>query len=249
MTTTLPRQQKLPGRAAAARTVRSRGSRRRSLLAWSAPVVLAAVMLAMRMIGMTIENDRGVDAFSKGSYGPSSTHFGRLQTANVLQRWVAPFNRGDSLFGQKRYAQAAAEFRTALGLAPADRTCMVRVNLVLAIESIGDAKVAAKSLPDAARNYQTALRTAAAASCPPGAARRTGERLAQARAEIAAKLEALSGQPQPSPGQPNPKPPQPQPPPDTKKTQLQQRNDKAQREDQHQRDQANQGQTNDREGW
>ncbi|MGI8647377.1 MAG: tetratricopeptide repeat protein [Mycobacteriales bacterium] len=237
----------LPGRVA--QPVRSRRSRRRLLLAWSAPVALIVLALAVRMVGMTIVNDHAIDAFGNGRYGPSSTGFERLQTANVLERWVAPFNRGDSLYEQKRYGQAAEEFRRALGLASADRSCMVRVNLVLTIESIGDAKLAAKSLQDAVHSYQSALSIVDAASCPLGTTQHTGEQLAQAYAEIVAKLKALDAKPQPKPSQTNPKQPQPQPPPDNKGSKLQERNDRAQRADRQHQDQDKQGHTEFHERW
>jgi hypothetical protein len=215
---------------------------------WSAPLALAVTALALRMIGMTIVDDHALDAFGRGRYGPSATWFGRLQTANALERWVAPFNRGDSLYEQKKFAQAAAQFRTALGLAPTGRTCMVRVNLVLTVEAIGDSQAAAKSA-QAARTYQTALSAADAGTCPLGAPQRTGERMAQVYAEIVTKLKALGAQPQPQPAQGQTNPTQPQPPADPKQTELQQRNDKAQRSDQQHQDQQNQTTARSTEGW
>jgi hypothetical protein len=237
MTTTALRQETLPSSAAPA--LRSRRSRRRLLLVWSAPVALVAVALAARMIGMTIVNDRGVDAFNRGGYGSSPTGFELLQTANVLQRWVAPFNHGDSLFRQKKYRQAESQFRSALDLAPAGRSCMVRVNLVLTVESIGDAQVVAKSLPGAIVAYQRAVGTADAGHCPLGARQHTGERLAQARAEIAAKLAALGAKPPAKPDNTTSKQQQQTPPPSpdsNQKTKLQQENDNAQRDNQKERD-------------
>jgi hypothetical protein len=117
---------------------------------------------------------------------------------------------------------------------------MVRVNLVLTVESIGDAQVVAKSLSGAIVAYQRAVGIADAGRCPLGRRQQTGERLAQARAEIAAKLAALGAKPPAKPDDTTSKQQQQTPPPSpdsSQKTKLQQENDNAQQGNQKERDQ------------
>lgn len=114
--------------------------RRRKLLLSSAPAALAVVVLALKLLSLPISAGQAQDAYAGGS-GADTLRAGQaMGVLNMVERWKAPFAQGDGHVLQGDFAKAREAFVAALDLVPANESCKVRVNLVLTLEKLGEAK-------------------------------------------------------------------------------------------------------------
>jgi tetratricopeptide (TPR) repeat protein len=174
---------------------RARRRRRTKYLLWSLPVMVALVYLAVRLIGLSVVNQTGLDLFDRGAYEQSEQVSTGLLDQSLIEPYLPYFNRGDAKAAQEQYTDAIDDFERALELAPADRQCDVRVNLALSWERLGDVYAAA-GFPDGAKQlYQAALAVIAEGDdcVPPEPA---GLDLAQAGPRVQAKLDQAEQQAQ-----------------------------------------------------
>lgn len=198
--------------------------RRRTLLLWSALPVLLALCLSVKLLSLGIFAGQAARGFAAQDSNAVASAAAGLRAANFVEAHKAPFAEGDSLVLAGDFAGARRQFEEALALAgPADLavSCVIRVNLVLSIERLGDERLTAEDPTAAARLFAdglAAVREAPegcfAAAAPnqspapnqsaapnPSTAPDAGERLEQAegrlqqKAEVAKAGEAATPQP------------------------------------------------------
>lgn len=112
--------------------------RRRRLLWGSAPLLLLAMLLAVKLLSLPVSAGLAGTAYANGN-ADGTTHAGALMgTANIVERYKAHFAQGDGFVLHGDFEQARKQFLHALELVPATESCKVRVNLVLSLEKLGD---------------------------------------------------------------------------------------------------------------
>ena len=213
-------------------------SRRRRLLLWSALPVLLVLCVAAKLLSVGILADRAVAGFAAGNADAVEAAARGLGVANVVEPYKAPFAAGDAAVLAEDYATARTRFEEALALVPGGTAagspgpgnpgdaCIIRVNLVLAIERLGDKRLEAGDPASAVLFFKEALETAGQApeGCQaPGS--ETAGRLAAAGERLENKLgtaqQAAGGAPEPG------KEPAPDPSADPRQSQLDQLQDSA----------------------
>jgi len=177
---------------------------RRRLLVWSALPVLLVLCFAAKLLSLGILADRAAAGFSAGDAAAVDAAARGLGFANVVEPHKAPFAAGDASVAEEDYATARTQFEQALSMVPAgsgDR-CIIRVNLVLAIERLGDQRQLAGDAASAVLLFKEALATAGQAPEACGAGNPdTGGRFADAKERLESKLgaagQAAAGTPAP----------------------------------------------------
>lgn len=195
-----PSPRGIPGRGVAESTAarRARLQMRRRLVTWSIPVVLVALVIAVKLLVMDAAAHRAVAGFYANSADAVHQAADTMAFANVVEQHKAPFARGDAWVVAGDFDQARAAFEQALELAPPDSvdSCQIRVNLALALEKLGDAAHQAGDEPTARQHWQRVVEVTGAA--PPGCfdppADGAGEKSRKAGQRAQAKLNPPSGQ-------------------------------------------------------
>ena len=161
---------------------------------WSLPVVCALLVASLWTFGQLLSGQAAHDAFARGAYVESEEQFGSLLEPNLLEPYLPHFNRGTARAAQLDFTPAIDDFERALELAPPERRCMVRVNLALSWEKLGDDYLAAGLFQGAVLLYEAgkAVIDAAGDDCPPPT--EEGERLESAEERIDEKLENAKAQ-------------------------------------------------------
>ena len=174
----------------------SMAARRRRLLVLSAVPVFLVLCIAAKLLSLGLLGGRAASAFESADAASVRGAAGGLQLANIIEPHKAPFAAGGADVLDGNFTSARLRFEEALNLVPpalsaSAEACVIRVNLVLAIERLGDGKLQAGEPAPAAGLYAEALDVAEAApqGCfsgkPPGGA---GDRLAAAEARLRSKL-------------------------------------------------------------
>jgi tetratricopeptide (TPR) repeat protein len=194
--------------ATAAAEDRRRLRRQRLLLLWSAVPVLVLLGVAAKFLSLGLLAGQAVDAYAAKDPAAVEAAAEALNLANVVERHKAPFAAGDAKVLAGDYPAARILFEEALDGVPAvsPDDCVIRVNLSLAIEYIGDAKLRAEDPASAAAMYAEALDVAVAApqGCFSGAsAQDAGKQLTEAERRLDEKL-AAAAQPAEAPGESQP---------------------------------------------
>ncbi|WP_051388998.1 hypothetical protein [Arthrobacter sp. 35W] len=210
--------------------------RRRRLLLASAPVVAVVVLLSIKLLSLPLLAGPAADAFARGDGATTQQMAKGLKVANLVERFKAPFAAGDALVLTGDLPGARREFESALALAGPAADCMVRVNLVLTIEKLGDAKAAEGDAAGAKTLYEEGLAQVKAApeGCfqPNSEANSHGEggQLQEAGDRLSQKSDGAEGG-TPEAGQ-NPQPAESTPAPEvqSKLDQLQEQQKGAQKE-------------------
>jgi hypothetical protein len=192
---------------------------RRRLLVFSAPVVIVALIAAVKMISVVVAGNSAVSHFTGGDVAALRDDVSALSILNVIEPAKAPFAAGALAVREGRLDEADARFTEALSRTEAAQSCPVRVNLELVRERQGDVD-AWEGRPDQARERYTsalAIVEGAPADCFEGNTDPDADRRAirnDAAARLAAKMAALgAAPPAPPPPPPPPAPPPPPPPP------------------------------------
>lgn len=174
------------------------GVRRRRLLVWSAVPVLLLLVVAAKLVSVPLLANQAARAFEAGDSRAVQAAADGLGVANFVELHKAPFAAGDARVLAGDFPAARLLFEEALAAVPqgsADE-CAVRVNLSLAIETMGDGK-RTEDPSSAASLYAEALAITEHApyGCFSGAnAPASGEQLRQAEDRLKGKL-AASAQP------------------------------------------------------
>jgi tetratricopeptide (TPR) repeat protein len=161
----------MPGEDQVLRAARLR--RRRRLLLLSAPVVLLVLLVAIKLLSLPVFAQQAGASFAAGNGTGTRSAGQALDYANVVESWKAPFALGDGLVLNGDLTGAREAFERALAGAPEAASCMVRVNLVLTLEKLGDVQLAAGDSAAAKALYDQGI--AVAAQAPPGCFLPAGE--------------------------------------------------------------------------
>jgi hypothetical protein len=188
---------------------------RRRLLVFSAPVLLVAVIAAVKMISVVVAGNSAVTNFRDGDIDALGTDTSTLSALNVIEPAKAPFAAGTLAVLQERLDDADALFSEALSMTDSEQSCPVLVNLALVRERRGDID-GWEGRPDQARErYRSAL--AIVDNAPGGCFENNTDPDPERRAvrndtvvRLEAKLAGLDDPPPPPP--PPPSPPAPPPP-------------------------------------
>jgi hypothetical protein len=166
---------------------------RRRLLVWSTLPALLVVCLAAKLLSLDPLAGHAAKAFDAKDAAAVGIAAEALMAGNFVERHKAPFATGDAQALAGNFAAARLRFQDALELAPAGSpdACAIRLNLVLAIERLGDGKQHAEDRAGAAALFTEALEIAGAApeGClSGGAAADAGEKLSEAEGRLSGKL-------------------------------------------------------------
>ncbi|WP_163164056.1 hypothetical protein [Arthrobacter sp. Alg241-R88] len=168
--------------------------RRRRLLLWSVLPGLLLLCVALKLLSVGPLAGQAARAFAANDAHAAGMAGEALQLANILERHKAPFAAGDALVLAGDVGAARLKFEEALNLAPADSAdaCIIRLNLVLAVERLGDDKLRSEDRASAAALFTEALDIAGAApgGCFAGTeAAEAGQKLSEAEDRLKGKLE------------------------------------------------------------
>jgi|GEM_PF-2417649 len=129
---------------------RERMRRRRRLMLWPIPIALIMLLVAAKLLAMTIIAHVALGQYNEEDYESSLNTSQLNKHANVVERWKAHYNTGTSALQLNILDQARAELEQALSLARPQDACPIRANLAITIERQGDAALEAGD-PDRAR--------------------------------------------------------------------------------------------------
>ncbi|ACL40094.1 conserved hypothetical protein [Pseudarthrobacter chlorophenolicus A6] len=176
--------------------------RKRRLLLWGSAVPAILVLgIATKLLSLGVFGGQAAAAFDARDAGAAAAAAGWLQPLNIPEPHKAPFAAGDSHVLGGNFDAARQRFAEALDLVPGTAAgsadaCVIRVNLVLATERLGDDKLRAEDPASAAALFSEALDVVKAApdGCFTGdsgtANGSAGERLEEAGGRLAGKLDA-----------------------------------------------------------
>ncbi|GAB3248527.1 hypothetical protein [Nocardioides dilutus] len=193
--------------------------RRRLLVLGLLPLLLALALCAKVGVMLALD-DRGRGAFDDGHFDRAEEAFGTNGWLNVFEPWVSTFDQGTAEYRLADYPRARVLLEQALLVVPGEDECLVRTNLALTLEALGDADLVDGRRDQAEARWregiavldQGACRDGAAATHRVAAARSVATRLAEKLADRAVADDATN--------------PEDQDPPDLEE--LEQRNEEAQ---------------------
>lgn len=170
--------------------------RRRLLLAGLLPLLLA-LALTVKVAAMLALDDRGRDAFTEGRFERAGEAFAANGWLNVLEPWVSPFDQATAHYRLADYESARTLLEQALLVVPGAQECLVRVNLALTLESLGDAGLAEGHRDRAQARWREGIAVLDEGSCRSreAAARSVADRLAGKLADRATESEDVQEQP------------------------------------------------------
>jgi len=166
---------------------------RRRLLVWSALPAVLVLCLAARLLSLDPLAGHAARAFDAKDAAAVGQAADALMAGNIVERHKAPFAAGDAQALAGNFAAARLRFEDALELAPAGSpdACIIRLNLVLSIERLGDEKLRGEDTGAGAALFTEALEVVGAApdGCfSGGAAADAGEKLSEAEGRLNGKL-------------------------------------------------------------
>ena len=134
----------------------------------SFPIALAMLVVAAKLVAMSIIAALALAAYSDGDYEKSAEYARMNLTANFIEPHKAHFDLGTAYLGSKLFQEARDEFEIALETAPEPDSCDVRMNLSYAIEGLGDFAATAGEFQKSADLYRDAAQVLAESdeSCP-----------------------------------------------------------------------------------
>jgi len=111
------------------------------LLAGLVPSVVATAV-ALALLLMLARQAAGEAATARGQHDAAAQSFAANRWFATVEHWVAPYNEGVASFRAERYEAALSHFAAALRQAPPERECLVRHNLAVTRERLGDVEQA-----------------------------------------------------------------------------------------------------------
>lgn len=130
---------------------------RRRLLLGSAPVALAGVVIAVKLISVVVIGGSAQQHYAAGDIGALRQDVSLLRILDLVEPGTTAFAAGGLAVLEHRLDVADTEFSAALAHIDPGRSCPVRVNLSLVRERQGDID-AWEARPEVARQrYQSAL--------------------------------------------------------------------------------------------
>lgn len=135
----------------------NRRRKRRRLLLWSLPAVLALTLGALWLMLPFIAIPQASAANESRSYDTAEKWLDTLAYNTVFEPYKQPFNRAIVATNNKQFDKAGDYFRQAIALAPDSQKCFIRVQWVLSSELGGDDAVNRKDYQAAISFYTKAL--------------------------------------------------------------------------------------------
>ncbi|MDQ0923158.1 tetratricopeptide (TPR) repeat protein [Pseudarthrobacter sp. W1I19] len=171
---------------------------RRRLLVWSALPALLVLFVAAKLLSLDPLAGHAAKAFEAKDAPAVGMAAEALEAANIVEPHKALFAAGDAQALAGNFGAARLRFEEALELAPEGSrdACVVRLNLVLAIERLGDEKLRLEDSASAATLFTEALEAVGEApeGCfDAGPAADAGEKLREAEGRLNGKLETAKG--------------------------------------------------------
>lgn len=171
--------------------------RRRLLLAWSGLPALFVLCLSAKLLSLGVLAGQAAAGFESRDANTVGSAAAGLRALNVIEPHKAPFAEGDAHVLAAEYGDARQRFEEALALTGPDDECIIRVNLVLSIEALGDARLAAQDPTAAGQLFAEGLAVVGGAPegcvaesirpAAPDAAPGAGETLLQAETRLRQK--------------------------------------------------------------
>lgn len=185
--------------------------RRQLLLLWSALPVILAMCFSAKLLSLGIFAGQAARAFEVQDAGAAAAASAGLRAANLIETHKAAFAEGDSLVLAGDFAGARQRFEEALARTGPRDECVIRVNLVLSIERLGDAWLQAEDPTAAGRLFAEGLAAVDAApqACFASGGQEAGEKLKQAESRLRQKSQDGKSEAAPQPqetGEPHPEP-------------------------------------------
>ncbi|MFT4124373.1 MAG: hypothetical protein QM635_11125 [Microbacteriaceae bacterium] len=134
-----------------------RGRLRVILLAVTIPLTVFALVVAIWLVRPVLVEKRAIAEYERGDYAASEATSGSLVGEFMVEDWIPWFDRGAARAAQQDYVDAIDDFQRSLARVPASRECLVRLNLALAWETLGD-EYLASGYPDGAEKLYDAGR-------------------------------------------------------------------------------------------
>ncbi len=137
-------------------------ARLRKRMLWSsAPLVLLAVLAALRLLTLNVFADRAIAAYTAADKVGAMTTAERLGWVNIVESWRYPFAVGDAHVLAGNDDLARPWFESALAGVPKGgrEECVVRVNLGLVYEHLGDLAAAREHSDEARQFYDLGIET------------------------------------------------------------------------------------------
>ncbi|MGJ3508460.1 tetratricopeptide repeat protein [Enemella sp. A6] len=131
----------------------------------AAPVMLLLMIFAIKSLSMVGVNSAGMRAYEKANFGSSRTSFAQLGFLNILEPWIATYNRGTAEYQLRDYDAARESFTKALDQAPKKYDCRVRLNLAASIEGQADVLAGQQQHAKAAERYEEGVRIQSEGEC------------------------------------------------------------------------------------
>ena len=107
---------------------------RRATIGVTVLLVAVLVLAACRLAGVLIFDWLGNGAFNSQQYAQAEQYYGANMKLNVIEPWIASYDRGTSRAAESNYADAKKDLRAALDMAPQEQKCRVGMNLVWTLE-------------------------------------------------------------------------------------------------------------------
>lgn len=113
---------------------------RRRRLVLVAGWVLCGLLLAsgVRLALLMADEALGMHRWNSADYTGARSAFSRTTYLDPWGAWIGHFNVGTADYELGNYAQAVADFRSSLATAPAEKHCLVALNLSWSYETMGD---------------------------------------------------------------------------------------------------------------
>lgn len=156
--------------------------RRRLLVLGLLPLLLALALCAKVGVMLWFD-DRGRGAFADERFESAGEAFAVNGWLNHFEPWVSRFGEGTVDYRLADYASARTLLESALVLVPAEEQCLVRINLALTLEALGDADLA-----DGRRDRAEAYWREGIAVLDEGSCRSTGVAARSVAARLTDKL-------------------------------------------------------------
>ena len=107
---------------------------RRATIGVTVLLVAVLVLAPCRLAGVLIFDWLGNGAFNSQQYAQAEQYYGANMKLNVIEPWIASYDRGTSRAAESNYADAKKDLRAALDMAPQEQKCRVGMNLVWTLE-------------------------------------------------------------------------------------------------------------------
>lgn len=148
-----------------AQAVARASARRRKLLRWSAPVVVVLGLAALYLLAICVTVVVGERSYQAQSFPSAVRQFSVLKSANAIETWKPYYNAGTAEYSSGRFFAGTQELGHALTLVPrspegeppGQAECLVRINLSLSYEGLGDEAARATDTEMALTYYEQAL--------------------------------------------------------------------------------------------